>query len=94
MESIRPEVAWFSSKMEEELLLNDFKGGWKDCEVQWLIKRLQDEVDELKSEWYKRENDWGRSADEGYMFVKSNEDLIKECADISNFAMMIADNLK
>ncbi len=92
--AVRVEVQWFASKMEEKLALNDHKTGWKDCEVDMLIDRMQEEIDELKNAWWKRKNDWGRSAGEGFMFVATNEELIKECADVANFAMMVADVLK
>lgn len=92
--TVRPEVIWFANKMEEKLALNDHKGGWKACDVDMLIDRMQEEIDELKDAWWKRKNDWGRSAGEGFMFVPTNEDLIKECADVANFAMMVADLFK
>lgn len=87
--AVRVEVQWFASKMEEKLALNCHKTGWKDCEVDKLIDRMQEELDELKNAWWKRKNDWGRSAGEGFMFVATNEELIKECADVANFAMMV-----
>jgi hypothetical protein len=92
--TVRPEVQWFAIEMEKKLALNDHKTGWKDCEVDWLIERLECEVTELKDEWWKRKNDFGRNAGEGFMFTASNQDLIKECADIANFAMMVADLFK
>lgn len=92
--TVRPEVQWFAIEMEKKLALNDHKTGWKDCEVDMLISRLEEETQELKDEWWKRKNDFGRSAGEGFMFTSSNEDLIKECADIANFAMMVADLFK
>ncbi len=92
--TVRPEVQWFAIEMEKKLALNDHKTGWKDCEVDMLIGRLKEETQELEDEWWKRKNDFGRSAGEGFMFVSSNEDLIKECADIANFAMMVADLFK
>ena len=92
--AVRSEVQWFALEMEKKLALNDHKGGWKDCEVDALIKRLKEETQELEDEWWKRKNDFGRSASEGFMFTSSNEELIKECADIANFAMMVASLFK
>lgn len=92
--TVRPEVQWFAIEMEKKLALNDHKTGWKDCEVDMLISRLKEETQELEDEWWKRKNDFGRSASEGFMFTSSNEELIKECADIANFAMMVADLFK
>ena len=91
---IRTEVKEFSEIMEYKLKENDSKGGWSECEIDWLIERMEGEIDELKNALWKRRNDWGRSVSEGFIFVASDEDIQKECADIANFAMMIADNVK
>ena len=71
----RNSVAWFSEQMEAKLAKNDHKGGWGNCELQYLSKRLTDERKEL------------------YEAIKSkdSEKIIAECADIANFALMIAD---
>lgn len=91
--AVRPAVDWFAKKMETKLALNDHKGGWKDCEVDWLIKRLQQETNELIERWNTRQ--WsmqGRSAGENVPLIDvDDEAIISECADIANFAMMIAD---
>ena len=74
---IREVVKWFSGKMEEKLMQNDHKGGWANCSIEDLYKRLLDEVRELQSEINFPTRDY--------------EAIIKECADSSNFSMMIAD---
>lgn len=90
--AVRPSVAWFATKMEEKLAINDHKGGWKKCEIDWLIERIEAELEELKHVYGFRKADWGRSVGEGIQFVDiSNEAIISECADIANFAMMVAD---
>jgi len=57
----------------------DSKGRrWDDCDVRWLLKRLREEADELEEA------------------LDNNEEPIeiaRECADVCNFAMMIADNV-
>ena len=51
--------------------------GWKDENALWLFERLVQEVFELHEALIKT--------------TYSEEDVIKECADVANFAMMIAD---
>lgn len=77
---LRKEVQWFAEQMEEKLRQNDYKGGWDKCSMQYLTMRLTQERKEL-NKLLKKKN-------------KSSEDITKECVDIANFAMMIADNLK
>lgn len=71
----RPAVQWFANQMEVKLKLNDHKCGWQYCELQYLSMRLTQERKELTAA------------------IESKEPakVISECADISNFAMMIAD---
>lgn len=65
--------------MEFALQKNDWKGGWQDDRMFDLLERLREETDELRDA----------------LFVAKNfEDIIKESADIANFAMMIADNVR
>lgn len=92
-QSARPVLDWFSKQMEAKLVLNDHKGGWKDCEIDWLIKRLQQETNELIERWNARQSSMqGRSAGENVPLIDvDNEAIINECADVANFAMMIAD---
>jgi hypothetical protein len=45
---LRPAVAEFAAQLEEKLRKNDDKGGWEICSFQYLIKRLEQEVEELK----------------------------------------------
>lgn len=68
----RGEVTWFAQQMEAKLRENDWKGGWKDCRIQYLFEKLDEEVHELS-------------------VCISNEEVIKEAADVANVAMMIAD---
>ncbi|BFH63945.1 hypothetical protein [Paenibacillus azoreducens] len=68
----RAEIQWFAQQMETKLRENDWKGGWKDCRIQYLLEKLDEEVHELSG-------------------CISNEEAIKEAADVANIAMMIAD---
>lgn len=72
---IRESVLFFAGEMEKKLRENDHKGGWDHLELEYLKKRLWEEVNELFV-----------SINEG-----DYENIIKEVADVGNFSMMIAD---
>ena len=74
--SCRNSVNWFAGQMELKLRDNDHKGGWGKCEHNWLLDRLKQEVEELE-----------KTLDQ----VDNQENVIKEAADVANFALMIAD---
>lgn len=80
---MREQVKWFAEKMEETLKVNDHKGGWgaDKCSMNYLHERLQEEVIEL---------DYAT----GIVGKEARELIIKECADVANFAMMIADRIR
>lgn len=67
---------WFAEQMAVKLRENEHKGGWDRCNPYWLIDRLKEEVAELE-----------QAMDDGL----PSEEIIRECADIGNFAMMVAD---
>lgn len=77
-------MQWFSAKMESVLASWDDERGeeWKEKGILELFNHLKQEVDELGEELAK--------------CVESSsihrEQVIKECADVGNIAMMIADN--
>lgn len=75
---LRPEVQWFAVQMESALKANDHKGGWKECTDFYLLTRMKEEKLEVSYSLF-IEN-------------RSESEVIKECADVANFAMMIADN--
>lgn len=72
---VRNSVDWFAKQMERKLKKNDHKGGWKRCELQYLSMRLTQERKELTEA----------------IASKDTQKIIDECADIANFALMIAD---
>jgi len=75
-------VLAFAEAMEERLAANDHKGGWFREDPEWLMDRLYEEVRELASEIHERSH--------------RKPDLVKirrEAADVSNFALMVADRL-
>lgn len=75
----RESLQWFIEQMEHTLKDNDYKGGWERCSQDWLLARLIGEVGELALHRAEGENE---------------RRIIKECTDVANFAMMIADNLR
>lgn len=74
---MRPAVACFAEQMELVLQENDHKAGWEKDEEMWLFLKLLEEVAEV-----------ALNIREG----GSTENLAKECVDVANMAMMIADN--
>lgn len=94
---IRPAVMRFAAAMELKLRQNDKKGGWDRCSYRYLLCRLKEEVQELDQCFSKPDS---RSDSIGMDFGTQPigripiEEIIGECADVANFAMMIADNLQ
>ncbi len=81
---LRPEVAAFAMLMEEKLLLNDHRPGWKNDAVGALVARLYEEVRELVcAARDPRDRDPADRRDPA--------EIGREAADVANFAMMIAD---
>lgn len=82
---MREEISWFADRMEEKLRRRERKkGGWQKESFCDLFKRLTEERDELLIELYRIDLDWPVSI----------TDIIDECVDVANFAMMIADNAR
>ena len=77
-EKLRTQLEWFAKEMEGKLRKNDHKGGWKSCTLQYLMMRLTQERKELNKCVKDKNRDY--------------KQIIDECTDIANFAMMIADN--
>jgi NTP pyrophosphatase (non-canonical NTP hydrolase) len=65
--------------MQAKLSKNNYKGGWKNESVQWLIGRLHQEIYELE---------------EAILHKKDKDYIINEASDVANFAMMIADKVR
>ena len=74
---MRIQVKRFAEEMEKVLARHDnHKSGYQACTYHYLFGRLLDEVRELHAAIYEDDN---------------NADIVNECVDIANFAMMIAD---
>lgn len=74
---LRKEVKWFAARMELKLKANDHKGGWHNEYAEYFLSRMTDEFEELVAA----------------LETGNTEQSISECADIANFAMMLADNI-
>jgi len=70
----RVSILDFAEDMERKLKANDHKGGWLFTDTMLLLTRLEQEVVELRQAYMN--NEWER--------------IVDECADVANFAMMIA----
>lgn len=76
-------LQWFNRQMHNKLTEKEDKGLWDDLDIYWLLKRLKDETCELLE------------AISIHRTKGSNrEEIIREAADVANFAMMIADNAR
>ena len=76
-------VLKFAAVMEEKLIANDHKGGWGECSLDWLLNRLRQETGELAREV---------EVLKATLDPKAVERVLREAADVANFAMMVSDN--
>lgn len=88
----RPWVDAFAGEMEAKLAANRHKGdrdGWRCETAGWLMGKLKDEVDELQAVLMRRHTQCSC----GLVTERDAQpsEIRAECADIANFAMMIAD---
>jgi hypothetical protein len=74
----RRTVREFAFDMEKQLLANDHKCGWNDEDQHFLTASLAKNLFDLNTALKKVDKD--------------KHEITKCCADIANFAMMIADN--
>ena len=79
------DVMWFASEMCSVLDSdkNRYKGGWEDMSNEEILKRIDNEVAELKQVCSCRVRD-----------DRHRRRLIREAVDVANFCMFIADNNK
>ena len=73
------ELLRFACNMQQELDNNDHKSGWEGLSPQWIIHRIKQETNELERAIKNK---------------RLRKKIISECADIANFAMMLADNTR
>lgn len=79
-------IKWFSAEMRKKMAKNEHKEGWDKCSHNYLFKRLCDEVLELNNALF--------TPKQGAVRSLNAKAIIKECADIANFVMMIADKMR
>ncbi len=75
----------FQSLMWEKLKANAHKGGWQESSLPDLTRRLGDEVVELGAELI----GYAEATDSVRLSMRAA--IARECADVANFAMFIAD---
>jgi len=75
---IRSGICQFAGLMEHKLAKNDHKGSWDQDTVEQLLYKLECEVIELRN---------------AFEISHSGDEILSECVDIANFAMMIADKV-
>lgn len=85
----REEVLWFAKQMERKLRANDHKGHWSNCDDLYLKRRLREETNEL-IDAVNRLKSYRRTSPDDVAWAARM--VIREAADVANFAMMIADN--
>ena len=93
LSATRPWVDAFADEMERKLAENRHKGdreGWARMDIRWLLEQLRKEVDELDAALPVRLGVRGAD-DPSYGYGLSPLAIRSECADVANFAMMIAD---
>lgn len=74
-EMIQKAIAKFGKRMEEKQMRNIHKGHWLSCQDDYLVRRILTELAELMEA------------------IEYGDDMevIYECADVANFACMLAD---
>jgi hypothetical protein len=92
---VRKELRLFAEVMEQKLVANEHKGGWgsKQCFLTELLGRLEDETRELRAFFTKHCDKCGGSSTTEVPDKNDYMSVIQECADVANFAMMIADRV-
>lgn len=78
---MRHEVRVFAEEMERQLALNDHKGGWKACFLEWLGSEMSTHCSRLIAQAQAKS---ARTA-------VGKAVILDDAADVANFAMMIAD---
>ena len=75
-------VEWFSGEMRRKLDENSHKRGWDVAGLRYCLERMIEEVIELEP--------LVDEAGESDYTTKQADEIIGECADVANFAMMMA----
>lgn len=85
--TLRPEVAAFAQLMEAKLREHDDdRDGWKDEDPEWLLERMEEELEELRAPLKART----LVPHLGEAVAILDRESAGEAVDVANFAMMIA----
>lgn len=85
-QGVREELRKFTHYQDWVLAENDHRGGWRNLNALELLMRIHGEIGELiEVVSYHIKNP---KSDAG------KEDVMKECADVANYAMMLWDNIQ
>lgn len=80
---MRQVLEWFAEEMEKKLQENDHKVHWSEVDGDYLISRMEQEMVELM-----------KAIIDVRFGSGDPKEVIYEAADVANFAMMIADNMR
>lgn len=86
----RHTVKWFAEEMEAKLQDNDHKGGWSDESIEWLQTRMYKNYRDLVTSTLNLRV----AQEDDRLSAREIDRLVRDCADVANRAMMIADNAK
>ena len=98
IKSPRKEVVEFAESMEERLLANDDKGGWKNAGTQYLTRKFLEEVAELLLSYDQDFDDYELVVIFTQMIRRLRKTETRlgspkhEAADVANIAMMLSDH--
>ena len=81
MKKQRPVITWFIKEMDYRLLENEWKGGWEECDIGYLLGRARANLDLIHTAVLENSSDSLKAF------------AVKCCADCANYCMMMADNL-
>lgn len=81
-------VEWFADEMRAKLEANDHKRGWDDLDPEFAMYRMRQEQREI-GDALDQAYDQGHS-DAATVSDTFAQQIVEECADVANFAMMLA----
>lgn len=81
MKKVNSKLTWFIQEMDAELKVNEWKGGWEDCDIAYLLGRASANLDLIRTAVLENSSDSLKTF------------AVKCCADCANYCMMITDNL-
>ena len=86
-------VLAFSERMEEKLEMNRHKGdreGWLKEDIEFFLRRIKQETEEVRKLIVNKLGTFDLDS----VTAEDVRDIQKECADVANFCMMLADKVE